>query len=109
MSEMKPMMNGVEELSNAVVMSSGLVIFVPPMKYKTHCAVNYQGWPWGEQNCTFKLGSWTYDMNEVDIVPSVDSEHDQPLKVDMLHQTNVRILHTKSQLSSFCNIYFRLR
>ena len=89
MSEMKPMMNGVEELSNAVVRSSGMVIFVPPMKYKTFCAVNYQGWPWSEQNCTFKLGSWTYDMNELDIVPFIDAENDQPLKVDYLDQTNV--------------------
>eukprot|EP00093_Oithona_nana_P003230 03230.XXX_9456_10409_1 [CDS] Oithona nana genome sequencing. len=94
MSEMKPMMNGVEELSNAVVRSSGMVIFVPPMKYKTFCAVNYQGWPWSEQNCTFKLGSWTYDMNELDIVPFIDAENDQPLKVDYLDQTNIEVIGT---------------
>ena len=88
MSEMKPMMNGVEELSNAVVKSSGMVIFVPPMKYKTFCAVNYQGWPWSEQNCTFKLGSWTYDMNELDIVPFV-GESDQAVNVEHLDQANV--------------------
>ena len=33
-TEMKPIMNGFEELSNAVVRSSGMVIFVPPISYE---------------------------------------------------------------------------
>ena len=89
MSEMKPMMNGVDELSNAVIRSSGMVIFVPPMKYKTHCPVNYEGWPWSEQNCTFKLGSWTYDKSQLDIQPYLGTDSTQPLKTDFLNNPNV--------------------
>ena len=33
-SEMKPIMNGFEELSNVVVRSNGMVIFIPPISYK---------------------------------------------------------------------------
>ena len=33
-SEMKPISNGFEELTNVVVRSNGMVIFVPPISYK---------------------------------------------------------------------------
>ena len=36
---------------------------------QTHCDVNYVNWPWGEQNCTYIAGSWTFDMEQVDIQP----------------------------------------
>merc|ERR1712008_660263 len=49
----------------------------------THCDVNYNNWPWGEQNCTYIAGSWTYDMENLDIKPSLGSNpqslRDSPL------------------------------
>ena len=33
-SEMKPIMNGFEELTNVVIKSTGMVIFLPPIAYQ---------------------------------------------------------------------------
>ena len=45
--------------------------------------MNYNNWPWGEQNCTYIAGSWTYDMENLDIKPSLGSSpqsmRDSPL------------------------------
>merc|ERR1712141_513119 len=57
----------VEEPFNAVIFSSGLVVFIPFMQFKSHCNVNFNDWPWGEQNCTMIFGSWTYDMANVNV------------------------------------------
>ena len=38
-------------------------------QFQTQCDVDYANWPWGEQNCTYTAGSWTYDMKQVDIQP----------------------------------------
>jgi len=73
---MKPITNGVEELTNVVIRSNGHVIYVPPMMIKTHCNVNYEGWPFGEQNCTWKFGSWTYDKTDIDITAGA-TEYDE--------------------------------
>ena len=67
-------------------------------QFQTHCNVDYANWPWGEQNCTFTAGSWTYDMTQVDIQPYLgfgelggsDENHDAPLEFDhFLHKSKV--------------------
>jgi hypothetical protein len=55
-------------------MSSGLVIFVPSVNYRTSCpATNVEGDdPYAAlavRECTVKIGSWTYPKSEVDIIP----------------------------------------
>ena len=54
---------------------NGQLLYVPRGYIQTHCNVNYQNWPWGNQNCTFKAGSWTYEMKELDIQPYVGSSN----------------------------------
>jgi len=61
------MYSHVEEPFNAVIFSSGMVVFIPFMEFKSHCNVNFNDWPWGEQNCTMIFGSWTYDMANVNV------------------------------------------
>merc|ERR1712238_507971 len=39
--------------TNAIIMSSGLILNFPYISFETHCDVNYQNWPWGMQNCTY--------------------------------------------------------
>ena len=55
--------------TNIVLLSNGQIVYVPRTFIKTYCSVNYENWPWGIQNCTFKAGSWTYDMEKLDIQP----------------------------------------
>ena len=53
--------------------------------FQTHCDVNYVNWPWGEQNCTFTAGSWTYDMESVNPIPYLGSSEDQESPLDFEH------------------------
>ena len=57
-------------------MSTGDVIFVPPVIHRTFCPIDFANWPWGEQNCTLIFGSWTYHESLLDL---------QPLKDDSSH------------------------
>ena len=61
--------------------------------------MNYNNWPWGEQNCTYIAGSWTYDMENLDIKPSLGSSpqsmRDSPLDfTHLLDESGVSIFHT---------------
>jgi len=72
--------------TKAIIMASGLVIYIPPVTVQTHCDANYDNWPWGEQNCTFIAGSWTNDMESLDIQPYLGfgetDTRDSPLEFD---------------------------
>ena len=39
--------------SNIIVYPNGKLLHVARAYFKTACDVNYQNWPWGDQNCTF--------------------------------------------------------
>ncbi len=74
-----------EDHSNIILNSGGNLIQVPSMIYtvrifpnqaslhyrifdfQSHCNVNYTNWPWGVQNCSLSLGSWTYSMKDMDV------------------------------------------
>merc|ERR1739838_1072225 len=80
-------------------MGNGLAIYVPAVQTQTHCDVNYANWPFGEQNCTFTAGSWTYDMTQVDIQPYLSFDqlggtdsNDTPLDFEhFLHKSKFEI------------------
>ena len=58
--------------------------------------MNYDNWPWGEQNCTFKAGSWTHDIENINILPNVGFgdflKQENPLNFD---------LHNKNRVSTY--------
>ncbi|XP_022258600.1 acetylcholine receptor subunit alpha-like 1 isoform X1 [Limulus polyphemus] len=54
-------------MTKAVLHSDGLVIWRPPAIYKSSCEMNVQYFPFDEQTCTMKFGSWTYDGYTVDL------------------------------------------
>ncbi|TRY76906.1 hypothetical protein TCAL_11776 [Tigriopus californicus] len=55
--------------SNALIMTTGSIIFVPETAEEFICSdVNLDDF-WGDQECYFKFGSWTYDGNLLNIVP----------------------------------------
>lgn len=55
--------------SNALIMPTGSIIFVPETGREFICSnVNFDDF-WGEQECFFKFGSWTYDGYLLNIIP----------------------------------------
>ena len=79
-----------------LVYSSGDLLYIPRAHFQTYCAVNYENWPWGDQNCTFKAGSWTYDMENIDIQPYMDKAEGEESPVFFEHFIN------KNQVRTFC-------
>jgi len=91
----KMMYSHVEEPINVVILSSGMVIFTPAMEYKSHCNVNFNDWPWGEQNCTMIFGSWTYDMANVNVKGfSLGNSGDTTITVDNFKGSKFEIAGT---------------
>ncbi|ELT96539.1 hypothetical protein CAPTEDRAFT_52979, partial [Capitella teleta] len=46
----------------------GLVRWIPPAIYKSSCQIDMRNFPFDEQTCYFKFGSWTYDGDKLDLV-----------------------------------------
>merc|ERR1711915_210701 len=50
------------EGTNVLIYPDGEVLYVPPVTMKVLCHnFTHSVWPQGEQECSIKLGSWTYD------------------------------------------------
>ncbi|XP_045391196.1 neuronal acetylcholine receptor subunit beta-3 [Lemur catta] len=48
-------------MTKVVVKSNGTVIWTPPASYKSSCTMDVTFFPFDQQNCSMKFGSWTYD------------------------------------------------
>ncbi|KAI0988656.1 hypothetical protein GJ496_002250 [Pomphorhynchus laevis] len=59
----------IDLLTSATVLHTGVVIWEPPAVFKSSCAMNVEFFPFDEQHCPMKFGSWIYDTNQVDIFP----------------------------------------
>lgn len=53
--------------SNVLIYSTGKILWVPPCKMTSQCHYNLKKNPYGEQTCTLKFGSWTFDGNILDL------------------------------------------
>ena len=54
-------------MTKATIFPSGKVRWEPPSIYKSACTINVEFFPFDEQLCLLKFGSWTYDGFQVDI------------------------------------------
>ena len=46
---------------NAVIYFDGSVTYLPPGMFKSTCIIKIDDFPFDEQMCELKFGSWTYD------------------------------------------------
>jgi nicotinic acetylcholine receptor, invertebrate len=74
-------------MTKATLHHDGKVIWEPPAIYKSSCTINVEFFPFDEQHCTMKFGSWTYDGFQVDLV-HVDQkvtpdENNIPIGIDL--------------------------
>jgi len=53
--------------SNPIVYATGEVLWVPPCQISSHCNFTLDKYPYGEQKCQIKFGSWTYDQELLDL------------------------------------------
>lgn len=51
--------------ANAMVSSDGMVFWSPPARLISNCKVDITYFPFDEQVCKLKFGSWTYDQAQV--------------------------------------------
>ncbi|CAD5218381.1 unnamed protein product [Bursaphelenchus okinawaensis] len=56
--------------SNVIVSHTGDVVWIPPGIFKISCKINIRFFPFDEQKCSFKFGSWSYSGNRLDLQPS---------------------------------------
>uniref|UniRef100_A0A8C8RID6 Cholinergic receptor nicotinic alpha 2 subunit n=1 Tax=Pelusios castaneus TaxID=367368 RepID=A0A8C8RID6_9SAUR len=57
----------VTHMTKAHLFSSGKVKWMPPAIYKSSCSIDVTFFPFDQQNCKMKFGSWTYDKAKIDL------------------------------------------
>ncbi|CAF1094887.1 unnamed protein product [Rotaria sordida] len=57
----------VNTITKAHVFWNGTIKWNPPVIYKSYCAIDIQYYPFDEQNCALKFGTWTHNGNLVDL------------------------------------------
>lgn len=61
--------------TNIIVYSNGKCSWMPPGLFISACAINIQWFPFDDQKCNMKFGSWTYDGNKINLT-AMSSEID---------------------------------
>nr|XP_040028981.1 neuronal acetylcholine receptor subunit alpha-2-like [Gasterosteus aculeatus aculeatus] len=63
----------VTHMTKAHVFHTGRVRWVPPAIYKSSCSIDVTFFPFDQQSCKMKFGSWTYDRAKIDLEPFEDT------------------------------------
>ena len=58
--------------TNIVVYSSGRCNWVPLGIYISSCSIDIRWFPFDDQHCKMKFGSWTYDGNNINLTADLD-------------------------------------
>uniref|UniRef100_A0A8D0DXK5 Cholinergic receptor nicotinic alpha 1 subunit n=1 Tax=Salvator merianae TaxID=96440 RepID=A0A8D0DXK5_SALMN len=53
--------------TKALLTYKGHITWTPPAIFKSYCEIKVTHFPFDEQNCSMKLGTWTYDGTAVEI------------------------------------------
>jgi len=69
--------------SNVLIYSNGNILWVPPCKMTSSCALNLRKEPYGKNVCTWKFGSWTFDGLTMDVQFNKDMK-----SMDITHMEN---------------------
>ncbi|XP_071531432.1 neuronal acetylcholine receptor subunit alpha-7-like [Panulirus ornatus] len=53
--------------TNVVVANTGLCTYIPPGIFLSTCRIDITWYPFDDQKCNMKFGSWTYDSAKIDL------------------------------------------
>ncbi|KAI3380730.1 hypothetical protein SNEBB_001552 [Seison nebaliae] len=53
--------------TKATVYNTGKIIWEPPVIYKSYCQIRVEYFPFDEQDCYMKFGTWSYDGQAIDL------------------------------------------
>ena len=73
--------------TNIVVSSDGSTLYVPPGLFKSTCKIDITWFPFDDQLCDLKFGSWTYQGGEVKCIYLVLKRISIQLQVDLQMKT----------------------
>ncbi|XP_035496433.2 neuronal acetylcholine receptor subunit alpha-2-like [Scophthalmus maximus] len=59
----------VTHMTKAQLFHTGRVLWVPPAIYRSSCSIDVTFFPFDQQSCKMKFGSWTYDRAKIDLEP----------------------------------------
>uniref|UniRef100_A0A336MI73 CSON015083 protein n=1 Tax=Culicoides sonorensis TaxID=179676 RepID=A0A336MI73_CULSO len=68
-------------MTKAILHHTGKVIWKPPAIYKSFCEIDVEYFPFDEQTCFMKFGSWTYDGYMVDLRHLLQSPDSDTIEV----------------------------
>ncbi|KAK2857089.1 hypothetical protein Q5P01_005824 [Channa striata] len=63
----------ITHMTKAQLFHTGRVRWVPPAIYKSSCSIDVTFFPFDQQSCKMKFGSWTYDRAKIDLEPFENS------------------------------------
>ncbi|XP_034550749.1 neuronal acetylcholine receptor subunit alpha-4-like isoform X2 [Notolabrus celidotus] len=66
----------VTHLTKAHLFYDGRIKWMPPAIYKSSCSIDVTFFPFDQQSCKMKFGSWTYDRAKIDLI-TMSSNVDQ--------------------------------
>ncbi|XP_043521052.1 acetylcholine receptor subunit alpha-like isoform X1 [Frieseomelitta varia] len=71
--------------TKATLNYTGRVEWKPPAIYKSSCEIDVEYFPFDEQTCVMKFGSWTYDGFQVDLrhIDEIDNSNVVDIGVDL--------------------------
>nr|QEM43363.1 nicotinic acetylcholine receptor alpha 2 subunit [Bradysia odoriphaga] len=72
----------VTTLTKAVLHYTGKVVWVPPAIFKSSCEIDVRYFPFDQQTCFMKFGSWTYDGDQIDL-KHISQKKDDDNKVEL--------------------------
>jgi nicotinic acetylcholine receptor len=58
-------------MTKAVLHFNGKVVWTPPAIFKSSCEIDVRYFPFDQQTCFMKFGSWTYDGFQVKLFLAV--------------------------------------
>ncbi|XP_070611252.1 acetylcholine receptor subunit alpha-like [Erythrolamprus reginae] len=62
----------IDQFTKVLLNYTGHITWTPPAIFNSYCEIIVTHFPFDEQNCSMKLGTWTYDGTVVAIYPESD-------------------------------------
>uniref|UniRef100_A0A1A9X474 Neurotransmitter-gated ion-channel ligand-binding domain-containing protein n=1 Tax=Glossina brevipalpis TaxID=37001 RepID=A0A1A9X474_9MUSC len=72
----------VTTMTKAILHYTGKVVWTPPAIFKSSCEIDVRYFPFDQQTCFMKFGSWTYDGDQIDL-KHINQKNDKDNKVEL--------------------------